>query len=144
MSPSGPTVLVEPVAGTETKYGKKVSDLQDDVVINTNRKIDGTLHYVTGYTEFNSSEPTEPTEQEGNYLALDFSDNWLGDTDPTTFTVELKGGKKGPVTLTDGDAFCVFRVTNPNTQSIEVVSTDSTGTTTVRYSLKGLTLEPKA
>lgn len=141
MSPSGPTVLVEPVAGTETKYGKKVSDLQDDVVINTNRKIDGTLHYVTGYTEFNSSELTE---QEGNYLALDFSDNWLGDTDPTTFTVELKGGKKGPVTLTDGDAFCVFRVTNPNTQSIEVVSTDSTGTTTVRYSLKGLTLEPKA
>lgn len=141
MSPSGPTVLVEPVAGTETKYGKKVSDLQDDVVINTNRKIDGTLHYVTRYTEFNSSEPTE---QEGNYLALDFSDNWLGDTDPTTFTVELKGGKKGPVTLTDGDAFCVFRVTNPNTQSIEVVSTDFTGTTTVRYSLKGLTLEPKA
>lgn len=140
MSPSGPTVLVEPVAGTETKYGKKVSDLQDDVVINTNRKIEGTLHYVTGYTEFNSAEPTE---QEGNYLALDFSDNWLGDTDPTTFTVELKGGKKGPVTLTDGDAFCVFRVTNPNTQSIEVVSTDSTGTTTVEYSLKGLTLEPK-
>lgn len=141
MSPSGPTVLVEPVAGTETKYGKKVSDLQDDVVINTNRKIDGTLHYVTGYTEFNSFEPTE---QEGNYLALDFSDNWLGDTDPTTFTVELKGGKKGPVTLTDGDAFYVFRVTNPNTQSIKVVSTDSTGTTTVEYSLKGLTLEPKA
>ena len=140
MSPSGPTVLVEPVAGTETKYGKKVSDLQDDVAINTNRKIDGTLHYVTRYTEFISSEPTE---QEGNYLALDFSDNWLGDTDPTTFTVELKGGKKGPVTLTDGDAFCVFRVTNPNTQSIEVVSTDSTGTTTVKYSLKGLTLEPK-
>ena len=140
MSPSGPTILVEPVAGTETKYGKKVSDLQDDVVINTNRKIDGTLHYVTGYTEFNSSKPTE---QEGNYLALDFADNWLGDTDPTTFTVELKGGKKGPVTLTDGDAFCVFRVTNPNTQSIEVVSTDSTGTTTVGYSLKGLTLEPK-
>lgn len=140
MSPSGPTILVEPVAGTETKYGKKVSDLQDDVVINTNRKIDGTLHYVTGYTEFNSSELTE---QEGNYLALDFADNWLGDTDPTTFTVELKGGTKGPVTLTDGDAFCVFRVTNPNTQSIEAVSTDSTGTTTVRYSLKGLTLEPK-
>ena len=140
MSPSGPTILVEPLAGTETKYGKKVSDLQDDVVINTNRKIDGTLHYVTGYTEFNSSDVTE---QEGNYLALDFADNWLGETDPTTFTVELKGGKKGPVTLTDGDAFCVFRVTNPNTQSIEVVSTDSTGTTKVRYSLKGLTLEPK-
>lgn len=140
MSPSGPTVLVESVAGTETKYGKKVSDLQDDVVINTNRRIDGTLHYVTGYTESNSSEPTE---QEGNYLALDFADNWLGDTDPTTFTVELKGGTKGPVTLTDSDAFYVFRVTNPNTQSIEVVSTDSTGTTTVRYSLKGLTLEPK-
>lgn len=140
MSPSGPTVLVEPVAGTETKYGKKVSDLQDDVVINTNQKIDGTLHYVTGYTGFNGSDSTE---QSGHYLALDFADNWLGDTDPTTFTVELKGGAKGPVTLTELDAFCVFHVTNPNTQSIEVVSTDSTGTTTVKYSLKGLTLEPK-
>lgn len=141
MSPSGPTVLVEPMTGTETAYEKRVSDLQDDVVINTNRKIGGTLHYVTGYTGFNGSDSTE---QSGHYLALDFADNWLGDTDPTTFTVELKGGKKGPVTLTELDAFRVFRVTNPNTQSIKVVSTDSTGTTTVEYSLKGLTLEPKA
>lgn len=139
MSPSGPTVLVEPVAGTETKYGKKVSDLQDDVVINTNKKIDGTLYYVDGYTDFS----IVAGEQSGHYLALDFADNWLGDTDPTTFTVELKGGTKGPVTLTELNAFCVFRVTNPNTQSIEVVSTDSTGTTKVTYSLKGLTLEPK-
>lgn len=139
MSPSGPTVLVEPVAGTETKYGKKVSDLQDDVVINTNKKIDGTLYYVENYTDFSSVAG----EQSGHYLALDFADNWLGDADPTTFTVELKGGTKGPVTLTEGDAFYVFRVTNPNTQSIKVVSTDSTGTTTVEYSLKGLTLEPK-
>ena len=141
MSPSGPTVLVEPMTGAETAYEKRVSDLQDDVVINTNRKIGGTLHYVTGYTGFNGSDSTE---QSGHYLALDFADNWLGDTDPTTFTVELKGGKKGPVTLTELDAFCVFRVTNPNTQSIKVVSTDSTGTTTVEYSLKGLTLESKA
>lgn len=139
MSPSGPIVLIEPVAGTETKYGKKVSDLQDDVVINTNRRITGTLHYVDGYTDFSSVVG----EQSGHYLALDFADNWLGDTDPTTFTVELKGGTKGPVTLTELDAFCVFRVTNPNTQSIEVVSTNSTGTTKVTYSLKGLTLEPK-
>jgi hypothetical protein len=128
------------MTGTETAYEKRVSDLQDDVVINTNRKIDGILHYVTGYTGFNGSDSTE---QSGHYLALDFADNWLGDTDPTTFTVELKGGTKGPVTLTELDAFCVFRVTNPNTQSIEVVSTDSTGTTAVKYSLKGLTLEPK-
>lgn len=141
MSPSGPTVLVEPMTGAETAYEKRVSDLQDDIVINTNRKIGGTLHYVTGYTGFNGSDSTE---QSGHYLALDFADNWLGDTDPTTFTVELKGGKKGPVTLTELDAFCVFRVTNPNTQSIKVVSTDSTGTTTVEYSLKGLTLESKA
>lgn len=141
MSPLGPTVLVEPMTGTETAYEKRVSDLQDDVVINANRKIDGILHYVTGYTGFNGSDSTE---QSGHYLALDFADNWLGDTDPTTFTVELKGGTKGPVTLTELGAFCVFRVTNPNTQSIKVVSTDSTGTTTVEYSLKGLTLEPKA
>lgn len=140
MSPSGPTILVEPLAGTETKYGKKASDLQDDIVINTNRKIDGVLHYVTGYTEYDS---LTPGNQEGNYLALDFSDNWLTDSDPTTFTVELKGGEKGPITLTDSDSTCVLRVTNPQTQTVEVNSTDATGTTTVTYSLKGLTLEPK-
>lgn len=137
MSPSGPTITVEPVAGSETKYGKLVSDLQNGVKI-SDKTISGTLKYITDYTEFSSV--TE--EQKGNYLALDFSDNWLTDNDPTKFTVELKGGTKGPVTLTDSDSFCVFRVTNKDTQTIEVVSTDSTGTSTSTYSLSGLTLEP--
>lgn len=128
------------MAGTETAYGKSVSDLQSNVTINSDKKIDGTLKYVKNYTGFSSK--TE--EQSGNYLALDFSDNWLSDNDPTSFSVELVGGTSGPKTLTDSDSFCVFRVTDPKTQTIKVSSTDSTGTTTVSYILTDLVLEPKA
>lgn len=128
------------MAGTETAYGKSVSDLQSNVTINSDKKIDGTLKYVKNYTGFSSK--TE--EQSGNYLALDFSDNWLSDNDPTSFSVELVGGTSGPKTLTDSESFCIFRVTDPKTQTIKVSSTDSTGTTTISYILTDLVLEPKA
>ena len=128
------------MTGTETAYGKLVSDLQNGVKINANEKIDGTLKYVKNYTGFSST--TE--EQSGHYLALDFSDNWLSDNDPTSFSVELVGGTSGPKTLTDSDSFCVFRITDPKTQTVKVTSTDSTGTTTTSYILTDLVLEPEA
>lgn len=116
----------------ENAYGKTVSELQTGISIQ-GTAIRGTLNYVTGYTGFNS---LEVGEQSGNYLALKFdSDPW-----PTTLTVELVGGTKGPVTLTeDTDEFCIFRVTNKDTQSIKV-SADGNDTT---YTLTGLTLTPE-
>ena len=116
----------------ENAYGKTVSDLQTGVSV-SDSDITGTLHYVTGYTGFNG---TEPSEQEGNYLALKFTPKtWDG-----ILTVELVGGTKGPVTLSEGDAFCVFRIAN-NTQSIKVEFTDGDNDYSKTYALTDLTLE---
>ena len=92
------------MGSSETAYGKTVSELQSNVVVEGDA-ISGTLHYVTGYTGFDGSDPLE---QEGNYLALTFTPtSWDG-----VMTVELVGGTKGAVTLSEGDDFCVFKVDN--------------------------------
>lgn len=111
-------------------YGKTVSDLQSNIKI-SGTAISGTLNYVTGYTGFNGADTTE---QAGNFLAIDLSATPF----PNPCTVELVGGKKGPVTLTSDDHFCVFRVTS-NTQSIKLTANGGVKT----FSLTGLTLAPK-
>lgn len=117
-------------------YGKTVSDLQSDIVV-SDGAITGTLNYVTGYEGFNG---LEVEEQSGNYLALDFTAvPW-----PDSLTVELVGGKKGPVALSELDDFCVFRITNKDTQTIQVVAKSGDETSTTNYSLSGLTLTPSA
>ena len=119
----------------ENAYGKTVSELQSNIVVGENA-ITGTLNYVTGYTGFNGSEVGE---QEGNYLALQFaSDPW-----PTTLTVELVGGTKGPVSLSEDDDFCIFRIAN-TTQSIKVSASGGDNSYEKTYSLTGLTLSPKS
>lgn len=121
------------MGSSETAYGKTVSELQSNVVVEGDA-ISGTLHYVTGYTGFHGSDPLE---QEGNYLALTFTPtNWDG-----VMTVELVGGTKGAVTLSEGDDFCVFKV-DSTTQSIKVEYTDGDSDYEKTYSLTSLVLEP--
>lgn len=114
--------------------GKKPSDLQTGLKV-SGTEITGTLNYVTGYTGFNGSVVEE---QEGNYLALKF------DITPAVSetTVEIIGGKKGPVTL-DEDKMFVGRITNKDTQSIKVTATSKDKTATKTYKLTGLTLASK-
>lgn len=105
--------------------------MQSGIVIGDS-KITGTLHYVTGYTDFSS----EPTEQSGNYLALKI------DTvpDDATTTVEVVGGTKGPVTL-DEDKNIVLLIKNKDSQSIKIRSTkDGMSPIEKTYNLSGLTL----
>lgn len=123
--------------GTDA-YGKTGNDLQTNVNV-SRTAVTGTLKYVTGYTGFNSAEPIE---QEGNYLALDFSTDM--DDEGATVTVELVGGTKGPVQLTHpDDMFCVFRVTDKNTQNIRVKATKDGATSTRELDLSGLVLQAK-
>lgn len=110
--------------------------MQADVVVG-DAEITGTLHYVTGYTGFNADEPGE---QEGNFLALKINPD---PSDGVTVAVELVGGTKGPVQL-DSDLIIVIRVTNKDSQTVKVTATNSKGSMTKTYSLKNLTLEPKA
>lgn len=128
---------VSATARVEDCYGKSAADLQSGITVNSD-SVEGTLLYIDGYTGFNSSEPLE---QSGNFLALDFSAN---PTD-SEVTVELVGGTKGPVRLTyPDDMFCVFRITNKDTQSIKVAAVKDGQTTEKVYSLTQLTLQPSA
>lgn len=114
-----------------TLFGKKVSDLQSNIVIGEDT-ISGSLKHVTGYTEFSS----KTSEQEGHYLALKF-----GVTPPDAVTtVELVGGTKGPVTL-DADMNIVLLIKSNTTQSIKVTSSKNGTSVTKTYTLTGLTLE---
>lgn len=100
--------------------------------------INGTLHYVTDYTGFSGNSEL----QSGNYLAMRVDT----DDEDDEITVELLHGITGhPVTL-DSDRNIVMRITDPDTQEIEVVvkhinEDTSISTETTKISLKGLVLE---
>ena len=71
--------------------------------------------------------------QEGNFLALSLTAN-----DGVTITTQLIGGTgKKPVTVTDG--FCVYRITNKDSQKVKVTFTKGETVETKTYGLSGLT-----
>lgn len=111
-------------------FGKLVSDLQTNIAVGSNKKITGTLKYVTGYTGFSG----DPALQSGNYIAMKVTA-----TAGTTTTVEVVGGHSGPVTL-DSDMNFVLRIENKN-QKIKLVSTKNGVTETEIFSLADITLE---
>ena len=108
----------------EDLFGKVISDLQSDIVINDDN-ITGSLKYVTDYTGFSSN----PEEQNGNYLAIHCTNNY---EDP--ISVEIIGGTHGSVQL-DSDGIIVLFIRN-NEQEIKVTSGDLVKT----YSLTELEL----
>lgn len=106
---------------------KAVSELQSGVAIDSYNVINGTLHHVEDFKEFNQSDPDE---QKGNFCALHFA----GDGTPIICkTSEGKG--KTEVTL-DEDGILVFKV-DSTSETLTVKSGDSE---TV-YKCSGLTLE---
>ena len=115
--------------GTEV-YGLNVNQLQSGVVID-GTDISGTLNYVTDYIGFNA---VDQSEQSGNYLALS-----VKVPDGATVTTQLINGKHGSVDLTE-DRFCVYRITDKNTQQIKFTVTKGNESKTETYSLSGLTL----
>lgn len=122
------TFSLAPTAGTTTRYGKSVSDLQSDLIIHDNF-IQGELKYVTGYTGYSG----EAAEQEGNYMAFDVTG-----TEGATLSIEYAGR-----TATISDGYVVLRV-RPGQKTFKVSATASGKTVSTTYSLKALDLEPKA
>ena len=111
-------------------YGKAASDLQSEIAISDSNVVSGTLEYVSGYTGY--SETAE--EQEGNYLALQFSCDLPG----ATFTAAL--GEDAVEVSEDGIA--VFRITDKATQTINVVASyPGFPDLELTLTLTGLTLE---
>ena len=121
-------LTVSPDDDEAERYGKAVSDLQENVAIGSDGAITGTLKYVTGYTEFSS----EAEEQEGNYLAITLK---AEPHDVITTSV----GERGPVDVT-GDGYLVLRLSDTS-EPLEVTVTHGTDSATMSFDLSGLTLE---
>ena len=112
--------------------GKVVGDLQSNISVGTD-SISGTLKYVSDYTGFSGNV----SEQSGNYLALHCATT----PDADSITVELINGTVGHPVALDSDGIIVLRITNPNTQSIQVVATKGGMKLRKNYSLSSLVLE---
>lgn len=121
------SLTVGPENSGTSLYGKSVSDLQSGISI-SDGVISGTLHPVTEYDGFSNTA----SYQSGTYIAL----NVDADAD---VTVKLVGGSAKSVKV-DGST-AVVRVTNPNTQSIQVTAKKDDEEVTETYKLSGLTLE---
>ena len=116
----------------ENLFGKVVSDLQDEIAIDSSNVISGTLNYVDDYTGFSG----DPELQQGHYLALHFAaPNYPNATITVTVT--------NPVTL-DEDGIVVLYIRNKDSQTITVVANNGITSITKVYRLTGLTLEPEA
>lgn len=120
---------VKAVDGKASLYGKTANDLQSNIVIGDS-SIKGNLKYVTEFTEFN---PSDPNEQEGNFLALSV------DADPeATIASEFIGGKHPePVDLTE-DKYCVYKITDKDTQKIKITVEKDEDSSETTYDLSGL------
>ncbi len=116
--------------GGTNVYGLNVNQLQSGIVIGDS-EISGTLLHVDGYTGFNGSDPTE---QSGNYLALK-----VEIPDGANVTTQLVNGKHGPVDLSE-DKFCVYRITDKDTQQIKFTVSKGDQSKESVYSLTGLAL----
>ena len=112
--------------------GKNVSEFQSNIQIQDN-KVTGTLNYIEGFTEFNGSDPTE---QEGNYLFLNFKDT-VGDQ----ITSRLIGGKNPNAVDCTSDKWMLYLVTASCT-GIDVTVTKDGMTNTKVYDISELTLTP--
>ena len=111
-----------------------MSELQAADVTVGESEITGTLHYVTNYTGFDASEPSE---QVGNFLALKINASSI---EGVTTVVELVGGTKGPVNL-DSDMNVVFHIQNKDTESVKVSRKKGSESEDKVYTLTNLTLE---
>lgn len=91
-------------AKIEEALGKKVSDLQTGLKLDVSgRKVAGTSNYVKEFAKFN---PTDKTEQQGNYIALKL------ETDKEGVAIRVKsnnGDAEGYKTL-DEDGLLVHRI----------------------------------
>lgn len=128
----GLLLTVTPTTATTTRYGKTVSDLQQDVMVHDNW-IAGDLKYVEGYTGFSG----EVSEQSGHYLALDI-DFTEGASASITFN--------GKTAQFGDDKFVVLRITKETLhKTVAITVTAQNGEkVTNEYKLGSLHLLPQA
>lgn len=129
------SVNVDANIGADTDlFGKVVSDLQEDIVVSADG-VSGTLKYIDDY-----SSAYGPGENSGYYLALHCTTPGV---EGATITSEVVGGVHGPVTL-DEDGIVISRITDKDTQTIEVVAYKDGESDSVILDLSDLVMESQA
>lgn len=119
------------IGGSVDLLGKVVGDLQEDIEIEGD-KITGTSKYVTGYTGFSG----DPSEQEGNYLALHFGvpDLVIG----TSVTIKVNDVSLDP----DGLYVIIFKKKTGG-KLVVTAEKDGYATFTRTYDLSGVVRAPE-
>lgn len=125
------SLSVDAMNGEADCYGLKAKDLQENIRI-TDGVISGTLKYIEGFSGFSS----KPAQQSGNYLALSFASE-----NAEKIETKVNNGDSGSYTDLTNDKFCVYRIKNPITQSIEVRLTNDGDVSRKTYGLQGLVLK---
>ena len=112
--------------------GKNVSEFQSNIQIEDD-KVTGTLNYIEGFTEFNGSDPTE---QEGNYLFLNFKD-----TVADKIESKLVGGKSEKFIDCTSDKWMLYLVSESCT-AIQLKLTKGENVIEKTLDISDLTLTP--
>ena len=120
------TLTIKAVDDKSNVCGRNAEELQSDIEVRDDT-ITGTLKHIDGYSGFSGI----PSEQSGNFLALSFEAD-----EGSEIITELVNGTKGPVKVDDG--FCVYRLTDKETQTITVTVKKDTEESVKEYSLSGL------
>lgn len=110
--------------------GKTVADFQTGILVRA-RDIAGNLKYVTKYTDYSN----EPSEQSGNYLILKIT------ADPESANIEAKMNTDVTYKTPDSNNCIVFRITNKDSQSIQIRATNAQDESVMNYALNALVLE---
>lgn len=114
---------------------KKASDMQSNVEVHGNR-ISGKLKFIEG-----GLSPDGPLAGDGYFLALHWSNP---DTNATSLKVGLVPSASGMdlvECINDTDRNGVFKISNPNTQMLKMISSNASHTTQQSFDLSGLVFE---
>lgn len=122
-----PDIMTIPAAGQDL-YGKTAGEMGENIRVDEQGNVTGTLKYVTGYTGFNS---TKKEEQEGYYFPFTLTQTG----EKMSF---VKNGSPGKTDI-DWEANNVFRVTQGDTFEVIV-----DGQSVVKFNFKTVTFAPKA
>lgn len=125
-------MTLEPEKQSSLIYETPVSDIQNDDVVVSGKKITGTLKYL-------ADGPIAGYWGAGNFLALKFSD-----LDPNATSIKVgmnpSQGSGLQEIIGDPDLNGVFKVTDKDVQTFRVVITDGHMTQTTDYDLSDLTV----
>lgn len=110
------------------RYGKSVSDLQEDVAIDEDNKVTGTLALVTDYTGYSG----EVAKQTGHYLSLALESE-------DGATIEVSWDEENWVDATE-DGFVVARVDDHDGPLYVKATAEGMSDNLVALDLTGLTL----